>query len=296
MTVYPAAPSGESFAETPGPAPVPARAEPNATPCAASLDAVAQQHAVRHTRTLAQYARAESLAPAERRRIHDDVIVDYLGVAETIARRYSSGIQDWRDIRQVAYLGLVKAARRFDPDRGDDFVSFAVPTISGEIKRHLRDHGWFVRPPRPIQELSTSIARAVPALLQDLGHQPSPEEIAERVGHEAREVTAALGAAEGMRPVSLDAPGRDADGRTVGESVGAVDDRLEHAEVMAEVTAACRRLTARDRRIVYLRFYEERTQQEIASELGVTQMQVSRLLNRILSWLREELSPAGVVA
>ena len=256
------------------------------------LDAVAQQRALRHSRTLARYARAGTLAPAERRRIHDDVVVDYLGVAETIARRYSAGIQDWHDIRQVAYLGLVKAARRFDPDRGDDFVSFAVPTISGEIKRHLRDHSWFVRPPRPLQELSASIARAVPGLLQELGRQPSPEEIAERVGHDTPEVTAAMGAAGGMRPVSLDAPGRDGDGPSVGDSVGAVDDRLEHTEVMAEVTAACRRLPARDRRILYLRFYEERTQQEIASELGVTQMQVSRLLTRILSWLREELSPA----
>jgi RNA polymerase sigma-B factor len=263
------------------------------------VDVIAQKRALRQARTLARYARAGTVAAAERRRIHDDVVVDYLGVAETIARRYSNGAQDWHDIRQVAYLGLVKAARRFDPDRGDDFVSFAVPTISGEIKRHLRDHGWFVRPPRPIQELTTSIARTVPAMLQDLGRQPSPEEIAVRLGRGAREVTAALGAVEGMRPVSLDAPGRDADGPTVGESVGAVDDRLEHAEAMAEVTAACRRLTARDRRIVYLRFYEERTQQEIASELGVTQMQVSRLLTRILACLREQLAPAegvGVVA
>jgi RNA polymerase sigma-B factor len=268
-------------------------------PSSDPLDAVAQQRSLRHARTLARYARAGTVAPSERRRIHDDVVVDYLGVAETIARRYSNGTQDWHDIRQVAYLGLVKAARRFDPDRGDDFVSFAVPTISGEIKRHLRDHGWFVRPPRPIQELTTAIARAVPVMLQDLGRQPSPEEIAERIGRGAPEVTAALGAAEGMRPVSLDAPGRDGDGRTVGDAVGAMDDRLEHAEVMAEVSAACRRLTSRDRRILYLRFYEERTQQEIASELGVTQMQVSRLLTRILAALREQLIPAegvGVVA
>lgn len=254
----------------------------------AQAEAVTAQRAVKRARTVARYAAAESAPTRERRRIHDDVVADYLGVAESIARRYARDSQDWSDIQQVAYLGLIKAARRFDPERGDDFVSFAVPTISGEIKRHLRDHGWFIRPPRRVQELRGTISRTLPRLTQELGRTPSVAELAASLDDDVVSVKEAIGSQDSLWPASLDhqAAGDDL---TLADTIGSIDNQFERAEIMAEVGPVCRRLPLRDRRILYLRFFQERTQQEIAAELGVTQMQVSRLLSRILDRLRSEL-------
>lgn len=220
----------------------------------------------------------------------NDLVLAHLGVAEAIARRYSAGSRDTGDLRQVAYLGLVKAARHFDRERGDAFVAYAVPTISGEIKRYLRDSGWFVRPPRQVQELRAQLAVESPRLAQLLGHQPTPSDLAAALDRDLKHVQEALSAHEHMRPASLNTTLSTQDGEIYTDTVGDLDPRLERAERMATIAAACRTLTSRERRIVYLRFFEEKTQQEIGRELGVTQMQISRLLTHILDTLRERLT------
>jgi RNA polymerase sigma-B factor len=185
----------------------------------------------------------------------------------------------------------MNAVRRFDPVRGDNFVSFAVPTISGEIKRYLRDNGWFIRPPRRMQELRQAVSSAVPDLAQQLHREPTVADLAGYLDTPRATVAEAVGTRTSLHPVSLDA-GFDDDDTTVGATIGGVDDRLERADLRLSLRMALATLTPRERRIVYLRFIEERTQQEIASEIGVTQMQVSRLLTKILSRLQAKLGNA----
>ena len=143
-----------------------------------------------------------------------ELVVSHLQLADTIAHRYAGRRQDADDLRQVAYLGLVKAAERFDPERSDDFASFAVPTIAGEIKRHFRDNCWFVRPPRSLQELKSTVEHEVPRMAQQLGRDPSRGEIAERVGEPAERIDEAIGCSRAMHPMSLDAPVSTADEHT----------------------------------------------------------------------------------
>ncbi|SEB35519.1 RNA polymerase sigma-B factor [Paramicrobacterium humi] len=221
-------------------------------------------------------------------------VVSHLDVAEAIARRFTGGYRDIDDLRQVAFLGLVKAARRFDPDRGDDFVSFAVPTITGELKRHLRDKGWMVRPPRRVQELRLRIAKSSDRLAQQLRRDPLPEDFAASLDVSRSQVREALDAGNSMRPVSLDSPTHD-DGDPIGAFLADTGRLFDRADVRAMLAPALKRLAPRERHIVYLRFYREMTQQEISEVVGVTQMQVSRLLTRTLQELRAALSEASPV-
>lgn len=228
--------------------------------------------------------------PESRSRIHQQIVIDYLDVATSIARRYSGGNRDWSDLRQVACLGLVKAVHGFDLQKGDDFVAYCAPTISGEVKRYLRDHGWFVRPPRSVQELRARIGEAEPRMMQELGREPSAREIAAELGEQLEKVDEALRSHRSLRPLSLDATvEEDAESQALGDMLGSLDERLGRVEVLATIGPACRRLSERERRIVYLRFFEERTQQQIGQELDVTQMQVSRLITQILDRLRKDL-------
>lgn len=236
------------------------------------------------------FQEAAEAAPTERELVRQKIVLEYLDVAHAIARRYSGRAQEWGDIRQVAYVGLVKAVRRFDAAKGDDFVSFAVPTIAGEIKRHLRDNGWFIRPPRHIQELHSALLSEIPRMTQLLGRRPRTRDLAQSLNESTQAVSEALGCQEDLHPVSLDVPIRDSDSMRLGDTIGGADRGLERAELIATLRAACRHLTPRERRILYLRFLREQTQTEIARELGVTQMQVSRLLTQILGHLRNELS------
>jgi RNA polymerase sigma-B factor len=241
---------------------------------------------VRRARTLEQFARAND-DPAERAKILRDIVDAHLDVAESVARRYSSAEAD--DLRQVAYIGLIKASERFDAAKGDDFVSFAVPTISGEIKRYLRDSSWVVRPPRPVQELRAHILASTENLTHQLGHSPTPRDIATYLKVQPAAVVEAIAAYSSLRPESLDSPVVSDEYLTLAETIGHTDDAIEKVELIAMLGAALHCLSARDRRIVHLRFYQEQTQQEIARELGVTQMQVSRLLGRILETVRRLL-------
>jgi RNA polymerase sigma-B factor len=222
----------------------------------------------------------------ERTRRQNDIIVDHIELADTLARRYRRGNEDYSDLRQVALLGLVKAVRRYDPDRGTPFVPYAIPTITGELKRHLRDHGWFVRPGRQLQELCGAMTSTRPRLAQQLGREPSDEELAEELGATPTAVRDARACLAAQSPVAVDAPDDD---DTPVVSLRAEDDSLERAELRALMARALAGLTPREALIVHRRFIEERTQAEIGRELGVSQMQVSRLLSQILTRLRGEL-------
>jgi RNA polymerase sigma-B factor len=225
----------------------------------------------------------------ERRRLLDEVVLLNMGVANALAARYRHRGVSIEDLRQVAYVALVKAAHGFDITRGHEFLSYAVPTIRGEIKRHFRDHGWSVRPPRRIQELQGRIATADSVLSAALGRSPRPAEVADHLGAPLDDVLEALAADGCFTPTSLDRP-VGVDGETsIGEMLGDDDDARDAAEARLMLGPVVRRLTDRDRRILTLRFFRGWTQQEIAEDIGVTQMQVSRLLSRILADLRQEL-------
>lgn len=244
----------------------------------------------RKQRTAELVARAATCKGEERNALLDQVIVINIPVAKALAARYRNRGQPLEELEQVACLALTKAVQGFDPARGDDLLVFAVPSILGELKRYFRDSTWSVRPPRRIQELRPRLSAAEEELTQRLGRAPRPSEIAEAVGCSTEDVLEAQEAGTCASPDSLnDTP--------PGEAGFAWIDRLpteelgfSHAEAIAVLGPACRRLKVRDRRILQMRFFEQKTQQQIADELGVTQVQVSRLLQRILTDLRRSIT------
>jgi RNA polymerase sigma-B factor len=219
----------------------------------------------------------------------DELIETHLEVARSMALRYRNRGIDLDDLEQVALLGLTKAAHRFDPDAGHAFMSFAVPTIRGELRRHFRDCGWMVRPPRRVQELQARIGQAQDELLEILGHAPRPSELAAHLDVDVSDVVEALSVDGCFAPAALDAPVGDGSTSALGDRLGADDLAYDAAEASVMLEPAVRNLSARDRRIVYLRFYEERSQQEIGEAVGLTQAQVSRVLTRILKDIRNVL-------
>ncbi|PPF17795.1 MULTISPECIES: sigma-70 family RNA polymerase sigma factor [unclassified Rathayibacter] len=236
-------------------------------------------------RTLSLFQAAVSAEAAEGARIRERIVLDHLGLAEAMARRVSRSGGDWADLRQVAYVGLVKAARRFTPERGDSFAAFAVPTITGELKRHLRDLGWMIRPPRGVQELHRRSAVVADELAQELGRHPTDQEIARRLGVDATEVADARLAGH---PLSLDETVGEG-GVGLGDTLGGEDDRLLEIDRRHGLAEALAELEEGQRELLRMRFVEERTQQQIADALGTTQMQVSRLQRRILAQLADRL-------
>jgi RNA polymerase sigma-B factor len=212
----------------------------------------------------------------------DEIVSRYLGLAHAVARRYSrSGARD-DDLDQVASLGLVKAVDRFETERGTRFSTFAVPAIAGELKRHLREHGWGVHVPRAVQEEALAVARGLDALSAELGRTPTPRELAMRLELSVEEVLEGLEAASARQPDRLDAPVGGDQGETVAAGLGDVDERLSLAEARQDARRALSRLSEEERRLLCMRFFEELTQQEIAHRIGVSQMQVSRLLRAAL--------------
>ncbi|MFJ6483610.1 MULTISPECIES: SigB/SigF/SigG family RNA polymerase sigma factor [unclassified Streptomyces] len=198
----------------------------------------------------------------------------------------------WEDVLQVGTIGLIKAINRFDPERGFEFMSFALPTIVGEIKRYFRDTAWAVRVPRRLQELRIDLAKANDALEQELGHAPGARELAERLDITVAEVHEGRLAANGFASLSLDAPVTAEDDDTPGvspRSLGIEEGRFETVEDLESLRPLLGELSERDRTILALRFGEELTQAEIGERLGMSQMHVSRLLGRILGRLREGL-------
>jgi len=218
----------------------------------------------------------------------NELIESHLDVATTMAARYRNRGIDLDDLQQVALLGLTKAAQRFDPGRGHDFMSFAVPTIRGELRRHFRDVGWVVRPPRRVQELQARMATAQGELEQSLGRSPRPSEVAGHLGVDLDDVVEALAADGCFAPTSLDTPIDDV-ATTLGDMIGEQDATVEAVEAKVVLEPLIAELPARERRILLMRFYEERTQQDIADAVGLTQAQVSRILARLLARLRASL-------
>ncbi len=236
---------------------------------------------------------AQTCDEQKRRELWDRVVVLNMDVTRSLAGRYRGrGIAE-EDLEQVAFVGLVKAVRRFRPGYDGDLLAFAVPTIRGEIRRHFRDHGWMVRPPRRVQELQSRIWQARDQLVQELGRSPRPSEVAQRVGPCLEEVIEALAAKDCYTPASLDRPVTPGAATSIGDLQGSEDDRAAIAEARLVLGPAVRRLRERDRRVLFLRFFADRTQEEIAQEIGVTQMQVSRILSRIFAELRKQLREEG---
>jgi RNA polymerase sigma-B factor len=234
-------------------------------------------------------ALACSADEAERQQMLDDVVVSQLGLARSIAMRYRDRGEPIEDLVQVANMALVMAVQRYQPDHGVSFAAFAVPTITGELRRYFRDRGWDVRPPRRIQELRGHVQSASQDLAQELGRAPTTVEVAARLNVDVREVLETLTATEGYHSLSLDSPAPDGAGTaTLADVVGGPDSTLDYVIDIEAVRPLLARLSKRDRHIVALRFFRGCTQQEIADEIGVTQMQVSRLLTQALTRLRAE--------
>lgn len=222
------------------------------------------------------------------------MIIDHLDVADAVANRYRGTSVDSAELRQVAYLGLTKAVKRFDPTRPESLVAFAVPTIDGEIKHYLRDASWAVRPPRALQELSLELNAQIPELTQRLGRPPSVEELEEATGRPRERIVEALAGGLGRRAVSLTTPIAGGGSRrlTLADTLQSEDDAIERFETELLVAQVLDSLPCLDRRLVRLRFFLEMTQTEIAEILGMSQMQVSRSLASVLEVLRVQLSRA----
>jgi RNA polymerase sigma-B factor len=204
----------------------------------------------------------------------------FLPLARSIAKRYRKAEEPFDDLLQVASLGLLKAVDRFDPDRGIAFSSFAVPTIVGELRRHFRDRCWTVRPPRELQERALEVDKYRTELTTRLGRSPSVREIGQALELDDEQVLEALQAQQGMRAASLDAPrgsGDDADS-TIADAHGVHDPELTLAEHRATLARLFERLDERERRVLRLRFEQDMTQEQIGAIVGVSQMQVSRII------------------
>lgn len=231
---------------------------------------------------------AERFACRDDPSVRQELIEHYLPLAQNLARRYQRSGQPLEDLVQIASIGLIKAVDGFDSARGASFESYAVPTILGELKRYHRDRGWSVRVPRRLQEHSLALKDAVPRLSQELGRSPTIAEIAAQTDLSEEEVLEALDAQDAYASLSLDAPLDDAgESSTLADRVATPGDDLETVEEWAEFEPHLRSLPERERRIIVLRFFRDWTQSEIAEELGISQMHVSRLLSQTLRALRD---------
>jgi RNA polymerase sigma-B factor len=211
---------------------------------------------------------------------------EFLPLAEYFARRFSGRGEPVDDLTQTASLGLLNAIDRFDPDRGVPFSTYAAATIVGELKRHFRDRGWALRVPRNVQETAILVNRTVSTLWQDLGRAPTVAEIATTADISEDDVLQALDALQAYTTDSLDAPTGDSSSSAV-ESIGGEDRSFQLSEDWLSLAPALRDLPERERTILYLRFFEGKTQTEIAEEMGISQMHVSRLVSQSLEKLRQ---------
>ncbi|HYN94583.1 MAG TPA: SigB/SigF/SigG family RNA polymerase sigma factor [Pilimelia sp.] len=228
------------------------------------------------------------LPPPARTAARDQLVALALPFAARLARRYRNRGEPMEDLEQVARLGLVKAVDRYDPERGS-FTAFAVITITGELRRHFRDHSWGVHVPRRLQELSLDVTQATAALTSTLARTPSTAELADHLGIDEREVRTGQELAVAYTPASLNRPVAE-DGRVeLGELLGGLDADLGSVEDRITISELISRLPARERRILAMRFYGNHTQDEIAAEFGISQMHVSRLLSKALTWLRHAM-------
>jgi RNA polymerase sigma-B factor len=254
-----------------------------------SLDLILDvSHLPRREATEALLAQMAVVDEHDRRLLEDRLVEINLQVAVDVARRYRARGVATEDLEQVACLGLVKAARGYDPARATDFLSYAVPTIRGEVRRYFRDHGWTVRPPRTVQQAQSRITAVESDLCQELGRAPRPSEIAERLELDLDLVVEALAANGCFSPTSLDATPAGVE-NGIGERLGEEDASFDSAEARVALKPLLAHLDRRERIMLEMRFFKGATQSEIGEVLGITQMQVSRLLSALLARLRDEL-------
>lgn len=223
----------------------------------------------------------------------DKVVLLNVRVADAVAARYAHRGVPLDDLQQTACEGLVKAVERFDVTMHKDLLTYAVPTIRGEVLRYFRDTSWTVRPPRRLQELRLEISRTTEELGAELGRTASTEEMCEALDVDAEEYAEASSLGDAMNPASLDEPLTEGASTNLGDTCTHPVDDHPSAEARAILSAHLGSLTDRERRVLYLRYYEERTQQEIGDELGVGQTQVSRWLASILTRLRQDIGAAA---
>lgn len=234
------------------------------------------------------------LPPDDDRRaeVRNQLATLHLPLAEHLARRFTGRGEPYEDLVQVATIGLIKAIDRYDPDRGVEFSTYATPTILGEIKRWFRDKGWAIRVPRRLQELRMSISSVTTELTQSLGRSPTVGELAKALEVDDDDILEALESGTAYNTVSLDAPdSSDRENHTTLDTLGEEDAALERVENREALAAMLSTLPERERRIVMLRFFGGMTQSQIAVEIGISQMHVSRLLSRSLTRLRQGLTP-----
>ena len=231
---------------------------------------------------------------AERLRIRGELVELHLPLVEYLARRFRNRGEWLDDLTQVATIGLIKSIDRFDLERGVEFSTYATPTIVGEIKRHFRDKGWAVRVPRRLQELKLALTKAIGDLAQREGRAPTVAEIAAHLQMTEEEVLEGLESANAYSAVSLDAPDSgDDEAPAVADTLGVQDESLEGVEYRESLKPLLEKLPPREKRILLLRFFGNMTQSQIAIELGISQMHVSRLLARTLAQLRRGLLEDG---
>ncbi len=226
----------------------------------------------------------------ERAELRERLVQAYSGLVHSIARKFANRQEPLEDIVQVGFLGLIKAIDRFDPEFGTEFSTFATPTITGEIKRYFRDRSWSIRFPRRLQELYGSVLQANEKLKGELGRQPSLQEVADSLQVPLDDVLEAMEIGAAMAPVSLDSEvGGTEDGRPLAEVVGDTDENLERVELQDALRRAMSHLNERERKVMAMRFYEQLSQAEVARNLGISQMHVSRLQRAALEQLKQYL-------
>jgi RNA polymerase sigma-B factor len=224
----------------------------------------------------------------------EELIERYMSLVRSLARRYSYRGEQLDDLVQIGAIGLIKAIDRFDVERGVELTTYATPNIIGEIKRHFRDKGWSVRVPRGLQELNVQLSRLIEEKTVELGRSPTIPELAKAAGAEEEEVLEALESGRAYSSVSLStaAGGHEDDGELDPlESLGAEEPQYEVSEDRAVLAPGFRVLDERERRILHLRFFKGLTQSQIAQQVGISQMHVSRLIRRALEKIREEIGP-----
>ncbi len=229
-----------------------------------------------------------STDPQRRCAVREDLVRLHLSLADHLARRFRNRGEPLDDLVQVAIVGLLKAIEGFDPKRGVDFSSYAIPTMVGEIKRHFRDKGWSVRVPRRLKEMKLDITKASGALTQDLGRTLTDADLADHLGVSEDEIRECQVSARAYSALSLSAPlGEDGTDSTLADVIGGADRGMEAVEDRESLRPLIEELPPRQRRIIAMRFYGNMTQSQIAERLGISQMHVSRLLARSLSHLRK---------
>jgi RNA polymerase sigma-B factor len=243
-----------------------------------------------HARELFAELAASDETDPDRQRIRDELVEMHLPLVQYLARRFRNRGEPLDDLVQVATIGLIKSVDRFDLERGVEFSTYATPTVVGEIKRHFRDKGWAIRVPRRLQELKLALAKATSELSQRNGRAPTVAELAAHLEMTEDEILEGLESANAYSAVSLDAPDTgDDDSPAVSDSLGTTDDALEGVEYRESLKPLLEQLPPREKKILLLRFFGNMTQSQIAAELGISQMHVSRLLARTLVQLRQGL-------